>query len=242
MIAVQAARRCPPEQLADLFEDASWPAFIGADAKAATQLPRVREEFSTYELALVEEERVVAAGWGVPIVWGGDPSDLTSGYSDSLVRALDDLDAGRIVDTFVLCAVQVRADATARAVATAMITALTNEARSRGLVRVIAPLRPTLKHRYPLTPIDQFAGWVRTDGRPLDPWLRTHVRLGARVLATTENSQTFTGTIAQWQEWSGLALPASGTYVVPDALAPLTVDVAADRGICVEPGIWVQHR
>lgn len=65
--------------------------------------------------------------------------------------------------------------------------------------------------------------------------------LGARFVGVAEASQTFSGTVQQWQDWSGLALPASGSYVVPEALAPVTIDQAADRGICVEPAIWVQH-
>lgn len=66
--------------------------------------------------------------------------------------------------------------------------------------------------------------------------------MGASVVATSTASQAFTGSVAQWQDWSGLLLPASGTYVIPDALAPLQLDVQADRGTCTEPGIWVRHR
>jgi hypothetical protein len=66
--------------------------------------------------------------------------------------------------------------------------------------------------------------------------------MGAQILGTSPASQTFTGTVAQWQEWSGLDLPGDGAYIVPDALSPLQVDRAADLGTCVEPTIWVRHR
>ena len=75
--------------------------------------------------------------------------------------------------------------------------------------RVIAPVRPTLKPRYPLSPIEEFARWTRPDGAPLDPWLRTHWRLGARIIATAPRSQTMTGTVAEWQAWTGMAFPAT---------------------------------
>jgi hypothetical protein len=38
-----------------------------------------------------------------------------------------------------------------------------------------------MKHRYPLTPIDRYLSWRREDGTHLDPWLRTHERLGANI-------------------------------------------------------------
>ena len=74
--------------------------------------------------------------------------------------------------------------------------------------------------------------WTRADGSAFDPWLRTHLRMGARLLGTHRASQTFTGTVRQWQEWSGLNLPGDGAYVIPDALAPLHVDLVADLGTC----------
>ena len=93
-----------------------------------------------------------------------------------------------------------------------------------------------------LTPIADHAAWTRRDGSAFDPWLRTHLRMGAEMLGVSPASQTFTGTVRQWEEWSGIEIPGDGAYVVPDALAPLVVDQAADSGTCVEPTIWVRHR
>ena len=66
--------------------------------------------------------------------------------------------------------------------------------------------------------------------------------MGARILATAPASQTMTGTVAQWEEWSGLALPATGDYVIPGGLSVLHVDRDTDLGTYVEPNIWIQHR
>ena len=93
-----------------------------------------------------------------------------------------------------------------------------------------------------LTPIDTFAGWTRPDGAPVDPWLRTHVWLGGRVIATAPPSQTMTGTVEQWQAWTGLQFPSTGQSVVPGGLAPLAVDRERDLGTSTEPNVWVRHR
>ena len=49
---------------------------------------------------------------------------------------------------------------------------------AHGLDALIAPVRPTWKERYPLTPIERYVLWRREDGLPYDPWLRTHERVG----------------------------------------------------------------
>lgn len=90
--------------------------------------------------------------------------------------------------------------------------------------------------------IETFAGWLRPDGLPLDPWLRTHVRVGGHILTTAPNSQTMTGTVEQWETWTGLQLPATGHYVIPGGLSPLYIDREADVGTYTEPNIWIQHR
>jgi hypothetical protein len=75
---------------------------------------------------------------------------------------------------------------------------------------VIAPVRPSLKTRYPLTAMDRFARWSRADGLHLDPWIRTHQRLGATILGAAPNSMIIKGTVADWESWTAMAFPETG--------------------------------
>jgi hypothetical protein len=50
------------------------------------------------------------------------------------------------------------------------------------------------------------------------------------------------GSVADWEQWAGMALPESGSYVVPGALVPLKVDRDRDVGEDLEPACWVRHR
>ena len=231
----------PAAELTALFAG-GWPAFIEADDLAARHLPTVRATFADLEVALLQDGVLVAASWGVPITWDGTAEGLPDGYSDTPARAVTTHQAAITPNTLVVCAGQVRPDAERTGLAGALLKGLIETGRAAGLNQVVAPLRPTAKHRYPLTPIEDYASWTRADGSAFDPWVRTHLRMGARLLGTHPASQTFTGTVQQWQEWSGLDLPGDGAYVVPDALAPLRIDLAADLGTCIEPTIWVQHR
>ena len=59
--------------------------------------------------------------------------------------------------------------------------------------------------------------------------MRLHERLGARVATALPHSMRITGSVDEWETWTGLQLPESGEYVLPRGLAPLTVDRDADR-------------
>ena len=49
-----------------------------------------------------------------------------------------------------------------RGLATVVLQELTRRAHEAGLVRVIAPLRPAWKHRYPTVPMGEYAAWTRS--------------------------------------------------------------------------------
>ena len=45
---------------------------------------------------------------------------------------------------------------------------------------LIAPVRPSMKSRYPLIPMADYCRWHNTHGEPFDPWLRVHAGQGGR--------------------------------------------------------------
>jgi hypothetical protein len=102
-------------------------------------------------------------------------------------------------------------------------------------------VRPTLKHRYPLTPIERYMEWRRDDGLLFDPWLRAHERAGAEIVGPAPDSLVSEGTVAELEEWCGLAFPESGSYVVEGALVPVEIDREQDRGRYREPNVWMRH-
>lgn len=228
---------------ADEIFGADWPEFIFHDPVADQHMGRVREFFPHLGLLLVDEhDRIAAGGWGVPVRWDGSVDTLPGGYDDCLHQAVTLHEEGGPADTLVIAAAQVRRDLQGRGLAARMLRTLADAGGDAGLARVIAPVRPALKAAYPLTPMARFMAWTRPDGDPLDSWLRTHHRMGARLLVTAERSMTMTGSVAEWERWTGMTFPDSGPYIVPGALAPLEIDRENDQGELVEPNVWVRHR
>ncbi|MDQ3493891.1 MAG: hypothetical protein M3452_11640 [Chloroflexota bacterium] len=122
-----------------------------------------------------------------------------------------------------------------------MLEGMRRTAVEHGYRAVIACVRPTLKSAYPLTPIERYVGWTRSDGLPFDPWIRVHVRAGGRIAHASPHSLVITGTIAEWEGWAGMAFPERGAYVVPGALVPVDIDRSADIGTYHEPNVWIVH-
>jgi hypothetical protein len=67
------------------------------------------------------------------------------------------------------------------------------------------------------------------------------VRLGAELLAVANESLRITGTLAEWEEWTAMAFPDSGQYVIPRGQVLVTIDREADVGLYVEPDVWLRH-
>ncbi|WP_345651505.1 hypothetical protein [Streptomyces siamensis] len=235
------ARPWRDEHLKELFSE-GFPEFITADRLVKEYIGRIREWFGDLNLMLVDDHDVpVASGWGVPIRWDGQPEDLPAGYTEALVRAVEGHEQGIEPDTLVICGAIVTPSLKGRGLAGEVLTALRQTAGQSGWDRVIAPVRPTAKARYPLTPIETFMRWSREDGTALDPWIRTHQRLGATLLAAAPASQTMTGTVAEWEGWTGMTFPDSGEYVIPGGLSLLRIDRSADQGVYQEPNVWMRH-
>jgi hypothetical protein len=71
--------------------------------------------------------------------------------------------------------------------------------------------------------------------------MRIHERLGARVATPLPRSLRITGTVEEWETWTGMAFPESADYVFPEGLATVHIDRDADRGTYWEPNVWMVH-
>lgn len=222
---------------------ASWPPFVLADPVAERYWDRVLGDFAAWQLLAFDDRGELAAvGHSVPFHWSGRPGDLPDGWDATLIQAVTDLEAGRTPTALAGLSITVAETHRGRRLSRQLVEALRTMAAGGGLADLVIPMRPTLKHRYPLIPMEQYLTWTRPDSRPFDPWLRVHLSLGAEIIRVCPASMVITAPVAQWERWTGLALPGSGRYVVPGALVPVEVDVDRDEGRYVEPNVWVHHR
>jgi hypothetical protein len=77
-------------------------------------------------------------------------------------------------------------------------------AKTKGFGAVFAPVRPNQKHLQPRTSMRDYVDTVRADGFPIDAWLRTHLRIGGKVVKIAPYSMTIVGRLADWSLWTGM--------------------------------------
>jgi hypothetical protein len=222
-----------------------WPPemeYIHHDAVCGRHWGALYREFAEFQPVLCNARGVVvAAGFTIPLAWSGRVRDLPSGVDGALERGVRGRARGRAPNTLSALLAAVAPGRQGRGLSARVIRAMRVVAARHGLDVLIAPVRPTLKHRYPTTPMRRYARWKRKDGAPFDPWLRVHWRLGATLLRVAPRSMVVSGTATEWEEWTAMRFPESGRYIVPGALVPVTIDRRRNRGLYVEPNVWMRH-
>ena len=201
------------------------------------------EELREFQFVLYDEARdeVVAEGHTGPLWWNGQDEALPDGIDASIEQIFARVRAGEPVNTLCALAAESPREGRARGLAQQLLGAMRSIAEKQGLIHLVAPVRPSLKERYPLTPIERYVRWRREDGQLLDPWMRIHERLGARVSTPLPESLRITGTVSEWESWTEMAFPDSGDYVFPHGLATVHIDRSADLGTYWEPNVWMLH-
>lgn len=228
----------------DRLSDVAWPRFLRQrDALGYGQYwPHLFTTWADWQLLLIDGMGpTIAVTHAVPLVWNGEAADLPDSIADILRRASADHDAGR--KPTALCALAAMIDPRYRGqhMSPVAVRAMVDLARAHGLGTLIAPVRPPAKSLYPLAPMERYVRWENADGLPLDPWIRVHVRMGARIQRVAPRTLVIEGTVAEWERWTDMRFPDSGDYVVPDALQPVVIDRDADLGRYEDPNVWMRH-
>jgi hypothetical protein len=201
------------------------------------------EVFPDYQFVLYDQDadEVLAAAHTIPIAWDGTVEGLGPGIDASIQAGFDLHAAGGTATALCALAAEIPPRNRDRGLAGVILQHMAALARSAKLWSLIAPVRPNWKDRYPNTPIERYVTWVRDDGQPFDPWLRVHTRMGGEITAPIPESLRITGTVADWEAWTGMAFPDSGDYVFPAGLTTVTIDRETDVGSYWEPNVWVIH-
>jgi len=179
------------------------------------------EDLPEFQFVLYDEthDAVIAEGHTGPLWWDGSDEGLPNGIDAAIEQIFAQVRAGEPVNTLCALAAESPREGRARGLAVQLLNAMRGIGERQGLQHVVAPVRPSLKERYPLMSIERYVRWRREDGQLFDPWMRVHERLGARVATPLPSSLRITGTVDEWEAWTGIAFPESGDYVFPEGLA-----------------------
>ncbi|MGH2621706.1 MAG: hypothetical protein ACRDHG_14225 [Anaerolineales bacterium] len=218
----------------------AWPAFmLNGDV---THWGRLFDVFAPFQLLICDPAgELLAVGHTVPLVWNGTLDDLPETIDAIIARALEARKNGQAPNTVSALAAMVPESHRGRGLSTRVIQQMKKQAAGSGCGDLIAPVRPTLKDRYPLIPMERYVQWTSLNGEPFDPWIRVHARLGAEFLKVADCTMTVASSVVDWERWTGMAFPESGQYVVQGALQPVSIDRGLDLGTYQDPNVWMRH-
>lgn len=217
----------------------SWPEFLLYGDTPSWD--RLYDELSDFALLLIDPNDFLAGtGFTIAVSWNGKTDDLPKSIESIIMNGLETRDQSPNA----LMAVAALVDDRYRGqnLSAEILQQMKHLARHHGLQDLLVPVRPTWKARYPLQSIESYASWRRPDGYYYDPWLRTHERLGAKFIKCVDSTYKVEGSIEDWQTWTGMIFPESGSYIVEDALQPITINVESNVGVYHDPNVWMQHK
>ena len=221
-----------------------WPEFMLHDAVANEHWHELLDRFPQYQLALhdTQDNRVAGMANSFPLRWDLPLEELPDeGWDWAFQEAVKNHQQG--VAPNYHCAIQIvlRQEYQGQGLSRPMVEAVRAVTKTRRLRSLIIPIRPSEKSTYPLISLDDYITWETDEGFPFDPWLRVHVRAGARVIKVCHESKTIRGTRAEWEQWTGMKFPQSGRYIIDGALNPVEINVEKDMGTYIEPNVWIVH-
>ncbi len=204
---------------------------------------RFRRHWARYFLIALDDDGVpMARALSVPLAFPAeDRAELPDhGWDQAIEWAAQDVMDGR--EPTALCALEVviAPHLRGRGLAAPMLEALKARAAETGLRKLIVSVRPIGKETEPAVPMPEYAARRREDGLLADRWLRTHERLGARVVKVCPFAVTLSGSRADWRAWTGVKLQ-DGENFIPGGIAPVYASTAYDTATYVEPNVWMDH-
>jgi GNAT superfamily N-acetyltransferase len=215
-----------------------WPEYNHHGTHAALYFGALVPRFAHLQALFIDRRtgELVARARTIPFWWDGTSENLAGGIDAVGRRAVEDARAPTALSAL---SAEVRPEHQRTGVSALVLATMAKMARQSGLASLVAPVRPSWKDRFPLNSIEEYALWQRRDGLPFDPWIRVHIRLGARVLRPEPKSMEFTAPVSDWEGWTGMPFQRDGSYVFRGGLAPLTI--TGDIGRYWEPNVWMLH-
>lgn len=225
-----------------------WPTFIregrhNPAARYEGDYPGLYDRWPEYQYAIQDASGMVVAGVHCcPLAWDDDENTLPDdGWDWELQSAAEDKKAGAIPHTLGAVSISIHPALRGRHLSSELLLFMKQLGKRAGLTRLIAPVRPTRKSENPFLSMEEYLTHVTDEGLSSDPWLRTHQRIGGRIVRPCNCSMQLVGSVDEWRRWTGAALETSGAHAIPAGLVPLQVTLENNLATYIEPNVWVVH-
>jgi hypothetical protein len=137
----------------ELF-DGVWPEYNKHGAELGYYWTQLEHVFPDWQFMLVdpEDQKILAAGFTVPVAWDGTDADLGPGIEATIAAAFRLQAAGGRPTAVSALAAEIPPRHQSKGLAPVVLKAMATLAAQAGLPHLIAPVRPSQKDRYPTIP------------------------------------------------------------------------------------------
>jgi len=220
----------------------TWPEFMQHDRIVNKYWPDLYTGFLKFQFALFGKHEIVGIGNTVPLNWQRPFSELPdTGLDWAMEKASNDFQPRLKPDLLIGVQILINPKFQSHGISYEMLRIMKDIAKSNGIDNLALPVRPTLKSDYPLIPVEKYINWQNKNNLPFDPWIRVHIKAGGKIIGICNKSMIISGTVSEWEKWTGSVFPDSGDYIVNNALIPINVDKNNDTGTYIEPNVWIIH-
>jgi GNAT superfamily N-acetyltransferase len=220
----------------------AWPEFIRHDDISDQYWNRMIEYYAEYQLLLVDNDEILSIITTVPLSYEGIISSLPDkGWDWVVQKSVEDYENNRKPTLLAGIQIVINPDFQGKGLSYAAVSEMSAHAKRFGFSQLLIPVRPSEKYKFPLIPIDDYLKWHNEKAYSMDPWIRVHEKLGGKVLNICYEAMRITGTIEEWEEWTGQSFPISGNYIIEKGLVPLKINIEEKQGYYIEPNVWVLH-
>ena len=228
---------------AHVIEQAAWAelGYLNFTRAHYLHYSALLDEYPEYQMCLFDEDAgyPVAAANCVPIYCDGVDALPPEGW-DWVVESAAGR-SGQPANMLGALAISVPAVHRNKGYARVMINAMLDLVAKKNLQGLVAPVRPSAKAKHPEVSIEDYITWTDDRGRMFDPWLRSHLAAGGRLVRPCKRSMVVEEHIAFWETWTKRQFDQTGNYLLDGALTPVHIDLESQRGRYEEPNVWVAY-
>jgi hypothetical protein len=227
---------------AEAIEQAAWSdlGYLSYTRAHYELYSELLDQYADYQLCLVDEETdyPVAVFNSVPLSYTGSGDLPQEGWDWVVETGAHPKGPHTVLGGLAMSIPVVHR---AKGYGRRMLQAMRELAESKGLSAVLAAVRPSSKASHPWVEIDDYITWTDNEGRAFDPWLRSHLSAGGKLVGPCKRSMVVEEPIAFWETWTRKTFDKSGSYAIDGALVPLNIDLERGVGRYEEPNIWVTY-
>lgn len=233
----------------DLFETQDkvccevWSEFMLHSPVADAYWMQFIEAFKDYQLLMMERDDILAVINTVPIHFDKSLHELPDeGWDWGVRNSIATYQKGIKPNLLMGVQIVVNKNHQGKGLSALAVKEMANLARKKEFNNLVIAVRPSDKHHYPLIPIENYIKWQNENNLPFDNWLRVHAKAGGKIIKPCPKSMAIPGTISEWKAWTNMDFPGSGSFIIPGALNPISIDLEKELGLYIEPNVWICHK